>query len=309
MELFASIILLKQKEFLLRVLIIYSDYGRLGNRLHTHVNALAWCIENNFNLINLSFSNYADLFQTSPKHKSGNFHQYKQFIFKILSYRPVKSFLRKLLLSDKWSRRLSWLIHQITPSNSEILQETDLNSQIKQKKLNLIKHWDIRCSNSLRIHQKKIRAYLRPSQSLEISADKIINGLKLKYDCIVGVHARRGDYATYLEGKHYHSWESYLHWAHQTKYVLEKSGKQNVGIVICSDEDPPNSIPKSQLVYFSLSKELMVDIHLLSLCDYNLGPPSSFGTWISWFGKVPRLVVYNNTEITSLEQFEVCTSC
>ena len=35
-----------------RLLIVYCDYGRLGNRLHSHANALAWCIENNYNLIN-----------------------------------------------------------------------------------------------------------------------------------------------------------------------------------------------------------------------------------------------------------------
>ena len=118
-----------------------------------------------------------------------------------------------------------------------------------------------------------------------------------------------GDYINYLDGIHYHSWESYLHWANQTKKVLEKSGKKNVGIIICSDEAPPFSVPNNEDVYFSSSNESIVDIHLLSLCDYNLGPPSSYGTWISWFGKVPRLVVYNNTEITSLEQFEVCITC
>ena len=39
-----------------RWMILQRDYGQLGNRLHTHANALAWCIENNVNLLNLSFS-------------------------------------------------------------------------------------------------------------------------------------------------------------------------------------------------------------------------------------------------------------
>ena len=42
-----------------RWLIIHSDYGQLGNRLHTHANAVAWCLENNVNLINLSFVKYS----------------------------------------------------------------------------------------------------------------------------------------------------------------------------------------------------------------------------------------------------------
>ena len=294
---------------MLKILLIYCEYGRLGNRLHTHANALAWCIENNYSLINLSFSEYAGLFNKSPKHNSGNLHQNENCIFKSLSSRLFRNFLRRLLLSSKWLERLSFLINQISPSSSGLLQESDLSRQINQKKINLIKDWDICCSNSIQIHQSKIRHYLLPSKRFVASAEKIIFNLRSKYEYIVGVHARRGDYINYLGGIHYHSWESYLHWANQTKQILEKLGKKNVGIVICSDELPPASIQKKKSIHFCLSKEFMVDIHLLSLCNYNLGPPSSFGTWVSWFGKIPRLVLYNNTEITSLEQFGVSSTC
>tara|TARA_B100001093_G_scaffold401249_1_gene388822 strand:+ start:479 stop:1372 length:894 start_codon:yes stop_codon:yes gene_type:complete len=291
------------------LLIIYCDYGRLGNRLHTHANALAWCIENNYNLINLSFNEYADLFENSSKHKSGNLHQNENFIFKSLSRRFLINFLKRLLLSEKWLKRLSFLITQIKPRDNEVLREADLSRQINRKKINLIKYWDINCSNSIEIQHHKLRDYLSPNNRYVISAVKIINSLRSKYDYIVGVHARRGDYANYLDGLHYHSWESYLHWAKQTKQVLEKSGKKNVGIVICSDEEPPSSISKKKSIHFSSSNEIMVDIHILSLCNYNLGPPSSFGTWVSWFGKVPRIIVSSNTEVTSLKQFEICTTC
>jgi len=294
---------------LLKILLIYCDYGRLGNRLHTHANALAWCIENNYSLINLSFSEYAGLFKNSPKHNSGNLQQNENFIFKSLSSRLFRNFLRRLLLSGRWLERLEWIFNQIRPTHNEALLESDLSRQIKPNKINLIRHWDISSSNSIKFQQHKIRNYLSPNKKFVVSAKKIINDLRSNYDCIVGIHARRGDYATYLAGIHYHSWESYLDWANQTKQVLEKSGKKNVGIIICSDEVPPFSVSKNENVYFSSSNGFMVDIHLLSLCDYNLGPPSSFGTWISWFGKVPRLVVYNNTEVTSLEHFEVCTTC
>ncbi len=292
-----------------KLLIVYCDFGRLGNRLHTHANALAWCIENNYNLINLSFSEYADLFESSPKHKSGNLLQTKLFILKILSSSPLKNFLKRLLLSDKWLERLEWIINQIRPTNNEALLESDLSCQIKPNKINLIRHWDISSSNAIKFHQHKIRNYLSPNKRFVVSAEKIIHELRSKYHCMIGVHARRGDYATFLDGIHYHSWESYFHWANQTKQVLEKSGKRNVGIVICSDEMPPSSVPNIQDVYFGSRIEIMVDIHLLSQCDYNLGPPSSFGTWVSWFGKVPRYEVNNKTGITSLKQFKVCNTC
>jgi len=294
---------------LLRILLIYCDYGRLGNRLHTHANALAWCIEHNYNLINLSFSEYADLFKSSPKYKFGKLQITNNFLFKLFSISLLRCFLRRLLLSDKWMKRLAFIFNQIRPKKNEALLESDLNLQIKQNKINLIKYWDISCRNSINIHQHKLRDYLRPNKRFVITAEKIIDELRLKYECVVGVHARRGDYSTYLDGIHYHSWESYLHWANQTKQVLEDSGKKNVGIVICSDEVPPSAVSKNKNVYFNSSNEVMIDIHLLSLCDYNLGPPSSFGTWISWFGKVPRLQISSDTIIESIDQFSICSEC
>jgi len=294
---------------LLRILIIYCDYGRLGNRLHTHANALAWCIENNYNLINLSFSDYAELFKNSPNHNSGNVHQNESFVFKLLSRRLFRKFLKRILLSDKWLGRIRWIINQIIPKNNVVLQESDLDRQINQKKINLIKHWDIRCCNSIKSHQHKLIDYLRPNKRFVVTAENIIDELRSKYDCIVGVHVRRGDYATYLDGIHYHSWESYLIWANQTKQILNETGKQNIGIIICSDDKAPSFFPNDEDVYFSSNNDFMVDFYLLSMCDYNMGPPSSFGTWISWFGEVPRLVVHNKTEVTSLNQFKACTTC
>ena len=292
-----------------KLLIIYCDYGRLGNRLHTHANALAWCIENNYNLINLSFSDYAKLFKNSSKYKSGNLNQNENFIIKFCSRKLIRCFIRRLLLSDKWIERLAWIFNQIRPTKNEALLESDLSRQIKHNKINLIKYWDINCKNSINIHQHKLRDYLRPNKRFVITTEKIIDELRSKFECLVGVHARRGDYSTYLDGIHYHSWESYLHWAIQSKQVLEYSGKKNVGIVICSDDKAPSFVPNDEDVYFSSNNDFMVDIYLLSMCDYNLGPPSSFGTWISWFGAVPRLVVYNKTEVTSLNQFKASTTC
>ena len=62
-------------------------------------------------------------------------------------------------------------------------------------------------------------------------------------------------------------------------------------------------------IHYAECKHYMEDLHTLTLLNYNMGPPSSFGTWISWIGKVPRLILFNNTEIKSLEQFEVCETC
>ena len=113
----------------------------------------------------------------------------------------------------------------------------------------------------------------------------------------------------YLDGVHFHSWKSYKKWIIQIKKIIEDEKGATVGFVLCSDEIPPPDIFENVPVNFERNNNMMTDIHALSLCDYNFGPPSSFGTWSSWYGTVPRLVVTNDSRIFSLSQFKQTNSC
>ena len=65
-----------------------------------------------------------------------------------------------------------------------------------------------------------------------------------------------------------------------------------------------NNLPVS----FGSEKSVMSDLHSLSLCDFNIGPPSSFGTWLSWHGKVPRLTLQRDMKIHSIDQFVISST-
>ena len=159
------------------------------------------------------------------------------------------------------------------------------------------------------IGPRNVREILRPASCYLNTAKNFISSLKKHYDCLVGIHARRGDYKTYLNGKHYYSWEKYKRWILELRIVLENLGYHNVGFVLCSDEKPPKSFLNEKNTYCTDSKHYMEDLQCLTLCDYNIGPPSSFGTWVSWYGKVPRLHLEKDTIIRSLDQFSVCLEC
>lgn len=205
-------------------------------------------------------------------------------------------------------RRLSFFFHQIEKDNFSTLEEQELNL-IKTKKIIIINAWDIRCQNSLKMVGKTVKMLLQPKSCYLKKANSFVNHLKKSYKCLVGIHARRGDYKTYLGGKHFHSWQSYQNWILEVKNALEKKGYNKVGIILCSDEKPPKSLLNEKNTHYTDSKHYMEDLHCLTLCNYNIGPSSSFGTWISWYGKVPRLILSNNTKINSIEQFEVCDTC
>ncbi len=292
-------------------LLIQKDYGQLGNRLHTHANALAWCIENKVNLVNLSFKKYSQLFASDKSHTVETLITQKSKLANLLRFERLWKVLEKITRSDKWLNRLTKIAVR-EKDDCEFLSETELNesfhSETKAKAM-LVRAWDLRFPDSLTKHQEKIREILAPNEKAKSSADETISLLREKFDCIVGVHARRGDYKEYLGGVHFHSWDSYRDWIMQTKQFMEGTGKKRVGFLLCSDDKSHPSELNDLPVRFGSEKSVMSDLHSLSLCDYNIGPPSSFGTWLSWYGKVPRLVLQEGLQIQSASQFVICSQC
>jgi hypothetical protein len=90
---------------------------------------------------------------------------------------------------------------------------------------------------------------------------------------------------------------------------MEEQGKGRVGFLLCPDDNPTPSSFADLPVHFMEKNSAVSDLHALALCDYNPGPPSSFGTWVSWYGKVPRLQVEKGLEIQSMDQFGISSHC
>jgi len=292
-------------------LVIQRDYGQLGNRLHTHANALAWCIENKVNLINFSFKKYSPWFSSREGRSVEIFISRKSKLANLFRYESLWKFLERICRSDKWLNRLTKIVIK-EKKDCEFLSELELNnsfeSETKAKAL-LVRAWDLRCPDSLEKQQERVREILIPNDKAKESANEKISQLREKFDCVVGVHARRGDYEKYLGGIHFHSWDSYRNWIIQTKNLMGGHGKGRVGFLLCSDESPQNSKVDDLPVSFGDSKSVITDLHALSLCDYNIGPPSSFGTWLSWHGRVPRLQIGKGATIECIDQFSISSEC
>jgi hypothetical protein len=289
-------------------IIVSCNYGRLGNRLHTHANILAWCILNNYSLSNLSFRSYSNFFERQSNNSSDYYFQTKNFLFYLMKNNFIANLFERLILSKKWIRRLSLFLHHVEKDNFSTLEEHELDV-IKTNKIIIINTWDIRCPNSLKIAGQTVKNLLQPASLYLQKANSFITHLKKSYNCLVGIHARRGDYENYLEGQHFHSWETYQNWILELKNVLESKGYNKIGFILCSDESPPPLIFNNSFIHFTESNHFMHDLHTLALCDYNIGPPSSFGTWISWYGNVPRLIINKDTKIDNLETFRISNSC
>jgi hypothetical protein len=127
-----------------------------------------------------------------------------------------------------------------------------------------------------------------------------IQSLRVSSDVVIGLVIRQGSYRRWLEGKFYFDVPTYIRWMRQSRELFPE---KRVGFFICSDE-------KLDVAEFSDFHFIFRDGHdlenrySLSLCDYLLCVPSTFGGWAAFYGKVPMCVLGNAEQDISLEGFK-----
>jgi len=146
----------------------------------------------------------------------------------------------------------------------------------------------------------KIHFLFRPHLSVIQKCEKIMSELKEKKKIVVGVHIRRGDYAQYMNGIYYFGNATYVHYM---KQIQKEIGKE-VCFFISSTEEITLNDP--DLFCYQIPQATnMEDLYSLSLCNYILGPPSTFSMWASFYGKTPLRIVSRKDESISLNEFKL----
>jgi hypothetical protein len=114
----------------------------------------------------------------------------------------------------------------------------------------------------------------------------LIAGMKETSDMVIGVHIRRGDYATWHNGRFFYELEEY----HQFMLRIQDLYKgHRVSFFISSNEDfsLDNFKGCECRRYGKQPSGAILDLYTLSLCDCIIGPFSSYSRWASFIGEVP----------------------
>lgn len=132
----------------------------------------------------------------------------------------------------------------------------------------------------------ELKHIFRPKDEIMNKAEQIIAGMHQSSDLVVGVHIRRGDYATWNDGRFFYELEDYHQFMLRVKELYKD---RKVSFFISSNED-------FSLELFTdcecrrFGKEpsgAILDLYTLSLCDLIMGPFSSYSRWASFIGEVP----------------------
>ncbi|HTF21912.1 MAG TPA: alpha-1,2-fucosyltransferase [Chryseolinea sp.] len=151
------------------------------------------------------------------------------------------------------------------------------------------------------LYQPLIREYFKPTQSIQQKVENHISKTRRGRDLLIGVHIRRGDYASYVGGRYFYSFEQYR----QVMHSLTVSSKnRRLAFLICSNEEVDLS-EFNGLDVISAPGQFVEDLYCLSLCDYIVGPPSTFSKWASFYGETPLYHIYSINRDVDLSDFKM----
>ena len=157
------------------------------------------------------------------------------------------------------------------------------------KFLGFTKGWQTRTDTRyLKQTMPELKRIFRPREEIMQKAEKMVNTLRKDNDMVVGVHIRRGDYATWNEGRFFYELEEYHQFMLRVRDLYAKEGKR-VSFFISSNEDFDMSLFKGcQCQRFGREPSgAILDLYTLSVCDRIMGPFSSYSRWASFIGEKP----------------------
>jgi len=282
------------------MVIITFQYGRLGNKLLTYGHLLANSYSNGYQVYNYDFRNYFKNFPNAlKKNESTRIDKLTLFITRILAI--------KLLVK---------ILSRISKGNFIVLgkyvlmfdrnKDFDLNDkkfiELASSKYVFLFGWLYRDFENIAIHKKEIAKTFRTSDAVHDKLSQLFSDLRLKYDKIIGLHIRRGDYKFYKDGKYFFEIEEYKAFIHQLRGQF--SADTTVLFFVTSNEKIAINSDDKINVFIS-NFDFIKDLYALSRCDLILGPISSFSSWASYIGDVPICHLLDRKQQVTLQDFKI----
>jgi len=195
-------------------IIISSKTGYLGNRLFLFAQFIAFALENNLEIWNPAFYNYAKYFKNLNNNLLSKFpYVKKNYLFLSLIRKVIYLFFRMcFILADRFKINIknvsfvkkNGIIKQVGEYH---LDSREFIEKVEKSKRILVSGWLFRYSKGVNKYQDQIREFLRPRDKYIYQAKEFIKKIHNQTDLVIGVHIRHGDFRG---GKYFLEIEEYL---------------------------------------------------------------------------------------------------
>lgn len=279
------------------MIVIARKYGQLGNRLFLFAHLIAAARHYGVELRNPCFGDYAELFPSTRKdlwcrydrHLTGG-EGVSECHRSLPSQRLRSLLMGSLAVSTKLldqTRLRRYPAHVIRLGCDE---ECDLTGDrfadaVASGRPVLLQGWLFRSGHLWQQHADAIRAFFQLSPDRRQRIETILARARRDSDCVIGVHIRRGDYATFLGGKYYYADAAYASWMHQ---IREQLPTRDVTFLVCSHERLDDRAFEGLNIVRGPGSAIE-DMYALAKADWMIGPPSTFTAWAAFMGDKPRL--------------------
>jgi hypothetical protein len=301
--------------------------GRFGNQMFSFAQILAFAFEHeNIDIVNMSFWEYSSFLEQGEQNyiytESLDSNRYKiwQYLYRICEDLQVKndSFIKRIIIfvlylcgnsipSNKYQSIFKNSNEFLVGQRDEAfdLANSKSFSLINSAEVTFLSGWNICDWKLVEKHQQKIRDFLRIRQEYVDISNSFIADKREKYDFLIGVMIRQGDYEFWENGRYYFSTKQYSNWLDQLSKIFSRHGK--IGFVIASDTVQNSSEFNNQKIHFTTgiagsSGHYLESLIQLSLCDVIVSPPSTFSMWAAFIGNISMMPLLNADETLKEEQ-------
>ncbi len=148
----------------------------------------------------------------------------------------------------------------------------------------------------------ELKRIFRPNNEIMDKAENMLYQMRVKSDLVIGVHIRRGDYATWNDGRFFYELEEYYQFMLRIKELYKDL---RVSFFISSNENFSLDIFKGcDCKRFDKEPSgAILDLYTLSLCDRIIGPFSSYSRWASFIGEVPLCFLESPKQAFTVNSF------
>ncbi len=264
--------------------IICDDYCQLCNRFWSYIDSIGWAIKNNGHVYSLFWDKNIKDFDNLRHSKYISFPSHDIYAYN----KGIKFFgwnLTKFLYARTFD---SLFAHRLYQSG-------------KLRKFGFIEGWPTRYITENIPDKNLIKKLFLPNANILDIVNPIFEEHKKRGYFIIGIHIRRGDYQTWLDGRYYFSIETYKEFMHQVEQVY--SDKKVCFYIASNEKIPTDSFDGFSCISIN-GANAATDLYALSLCDRLIGPPSTFSRWASFMNRVPLYFIFDSNErIESDNQF------
>ena len=163
----------------------------------------------------------------------------------------------------------------------------------------LLWNWHFRNSEAIARHREKIVAFLRAKDVHCVRPNEIVGGLREDGVTVVGVHMRRGDYKE-AAPQFYYDDATYLRMMREFK---DSCGARVKFVAVSNEHVNAEFFRTRGIDLTDASGAPQEDVVTLSLCDYIMGPPSTFSWWAAYYGDKPCFNIQSRDERIEVERF------